>query len=157
MYLRWIVSQRFGTNDSKRPYNARYLCEWNARHSVTSAALSVRTPVDIHELYKWYMLNWSITISHVSRFPNQNIKSPMMWRRVANHKNFDGAVSGGFPSHTVYTKNDLFWPVAGAQKWGYFDTKYYGGLLEKNSPPRMVGGSGGQILVLITPDSRISC
>ena len=103
----------------------------------------MRTPVDIHELYKWYMLNWSITISHVSRFPNQNIKSPMMWRRVANHKTSMVLLVGA--SHRIqYTlKTTSFGPPQAQKKWGYFDPKY-GGLLEKNSPPRMVGGSGGQ-------------
>ena len=60
----------------------------------------------------------------------------MMWRRVTNPKTSVVMLVGA--SHrplearknTIYTKNNLFWPAAGAEKMWYFDPKY-GGLLEK--------------------------
>ena len=45
-------------------------------------------------------------------------KKPNDVETSGQSQNFDGAVSGRFPSHTVYTKNDLFWPAAGAKKRG---------------------------------------
>ena len=70
-------------------------------HSVTSAALSVCTPVDIHELYQWNMLNWSITkvrnCTHIA-LPQPTYKTPNDVETSDQSQNFSGDVSGRFPS-----------------------------------------------------------